>query len=472
MGFRALLFSKSVETNAAMTTACASTQILVHPISDIFTAIEQVKKRQFSCIIVDWAEQPEANFLLKRARESTPNQTTVSIVIVDHEPTPAEMHDNHLDFLIYRPISAAEADEVLAKACEKMRPSVALDDDDDDVLSISNGGGAETSHSVSGEISSSAYESSGNSSGLAPSDPAQQNIAQPDFSNLNLSSPNNDQIEDAEAEIDENLGRATAGRRPFAFIAVAAFLLSGAIFAVWKSPTAVDYLSRTSGSTLTRIRNSAISIFYKPRTSSSPAKVPASDAPLEANAKSTQDSNLPVGALGVAATISTLLDSATPFPKAYDFPLPVPVFERPQPAPVRVRAAIPESMKTSPPISPPVVVTVNPAQMMPVSTPVLQQPAIQQTSEPVAMSEGAERALLIHSVNPIYPPEGAAQKLHGPVVLQARIGRDGSVEDLKIVRGYFILGRAATQAVKQWTFQPYTVNGRAVSTQTFITINF
>ena len=88
------------------------------------------------------------------------------------------------------------------------------------------------------------------------------------------------------------------------------------------------------------------------------------------------------------------------------------------------------------------------------------------------MSEEAERALLVHSVNPAYPSEAVAQKLHGPVVLQARIGRDGNVEDLKIVRGYFQLGRAAIAAVKQWRFQPYTVNGHAAATQTLITINF
>ena len=128
-------------------------------------------------------------------------------------------------------------------------------------------------------------------------------------------------------------------------------------------------------------------------------------------------------------------------------------------------------MRTSPPIAPPIVVTVNPAQMMPVSHSLV-PPATQQVSEPVALSEEAERALLVRSVNPTYPPEGAAQKLHGPVVLQALIGRDGTVEDLKIVRGYFVLGKAASAAVKQWRFQPYTVNGHAVSTQTTITINF
>ncbi len=72
-------------------------------------------------MIVDWADQPEAGFLLKRARESAPNRNTVAIAIVDHEPTAADMRDNRLDFLIYRPISAEEADAVLAKACEQMQ---------------------------------------------------------------------------------------------------------------------------------------------------------------------------------------------------------------------------------------------------------------------------------------------------------------------------------------------------------------
>ena len=80
--------------------------------------------------------------------------------------------------------------------------------------------------------------------------------------------------------------------------------------------------------------------------------------------------------------------------------------------------------------------------------------------------------MLVHSVDPVYPPEAAAQKLQGPVVLQAMIGRDGSVVDLKIVRGYFVLGRAAIAAVKQWHFQPYVLNGHPAETQTVLTINF
>jgi len=46
------------------------------------------------------------------------------------------------------------------------------------------------------------------------------------------------------------------------------------------------------------------------------------------------------------------------------------------------------------------------------------------------------------------------------------------VEDLKIVRGNFVLCKAAIAAVKQWRFQPYTVSGRATQVQTYITVNF
>ncbi len=119
----------------------------------------------------------------------------------------------------------------------------------------------------------------------------------------------------------------------------------------------------------------------------------------------------------------------------------------------------------------PVVVTVNPAQMMPVSVP-QPQPTIQQFTEPVAVTEEAARAQLLHMVDPLYPPEAMGRKLHGPVVLLAVIGRDGSVQDLKIVRGYFVLGKAAIAAVKQWRFQPYSLNGHPAAAQTTITINF
>src|SRR5258707_13555744 len=105
MAFRALLFSKSSETSAAMTAACKSAGIHAEVCSDIFTAIEKAKTQAFSCEIVDWADQPEATFLLKRAHESAPNRDTVAGTIVDHDPTQRELRNNPLAFPTFRPVS-------------------------------------------------------------------------------------------------------------------------------------------------------------------------------------------------------------------------------------------------------------------------------------------------------------------------------------------------------------------------------
>jgi TonB family protein len=450
MAFRALLFSKSSETSAAMTAACKSTGIRADICSDIFTAIEKGKTQAFSCVIADWADQPEANFLLKRAHESAPNRDTVAIAIVDNEPTHAEMRDNRLDFLIYRPISADEAKAVLEKACEQMQPSSAED-------AAESSGGSDASSEGQGAISVGADATEHRQ----PDPPAS-------FPEANAAERDGDgKIARDEGE-EESRGRGHAlGFRG----ACAAVLIVAAVFCLWRSRAAVEYLSRTPEGRFRVLRESVSALFYAHPTGALPVGSATGDAQQDAYFSRDTSSNAQTPALGVFATESTLPEVRIALPKAPDFPLPVPVFEHQDAARIPVqRVAIPESMRNSAPIERPLVVTVNPAQMMPVSVP--QPQPIQQFTEPVALSEEAARALLVHTVNPVYPADALAQKLHGPVVLQVMIGRDGSVEDLKIVRGYFILGRAAIAAVKEWHFQPYSFSGHAAAIQTVITINF
>ena len=68
--------------------------------------------------------------------------------------------------------------------------------------------------------------------------------------------------------------------------------------------------------------------------------------------------------------------------------------------------------------------------------------------------------------------EASIREAGGIDVQLLGIGRDGHIEDVKIVRGSFLLSQAAIDAVKQWQFQPYMLNGRPARTQTVITINF
>lgn len=92
--------------------------------------------------------------------------------------------------------------------------------------------------------------------------------------------------------------------------------------------------------------------------------------------------------------------------------------------------------------------------------------------EPLMVPEETALGWLIHRVEPEYPAQAVQQRIDGPVVLQVWIAKDGSVRDLKMVKGYFVLGRAAIDAVKQWRFKPYTQNGKAMEFQTTVTVNF
>jgi periplasmic protein TonB len=73
---------------------------------------------------------------------------------------------------------------------------------------------------------------------------------------------------------------------------------------------------------------------------------------------------------------------------------------------------------------------------------------------PVKVSQGVMAALLIHRVQPDYPAVAIAMGLSGTVELQARIGTDGTVQELEVISGNPILAQAAVQAVQQWRYQP------------------
>ncbi len=93
--------------------------------------------------------------------------------------------------------------------------------------------------------------------------------------------------------------------------------------------------------------------------------------------------------------------------------------------------------------------------------------------EPVKLPEATVRDLLTEQpIDPEYPASAKASGQKGSVVLQVTIGRDGAVQDAKFLQGSLVFARAAIDAVKQWHFKPYAMNGRAVSIQCPITLSF
>ena len=92
--------------------------------------------------------------------------------------------------------------------------------------------------------------------------------------------------------------------------------------------------------------------------------------------------------------------------------------------------------------------------------------------EPIRLSEDVAEQLLSQKVQPNYPEQALKAGLQGAVVLQAWIGTDGSIRELKLVHGSLLLGQAAYKAVKQWRYKPYLLDGKAVEAQTYVTVNF
>jgi TonB family protein len=76
------------------------------------------------------------------------------------------------------------------------------------------------------------------------------------------------------------------------------------------------------------------------------------------------------------------------------------------------------------------------------------------------------------AVTTVYPALAQQMRVQGSVVLQAYIGADGTIENLRVLSGPAILASAAQQAVREWHFKPYLQNGQAVETKATITVNF
>lgn len=79
---------------------------------------------------------------------------------------------------------------------------------------------------------------------------------------------------------------------------------------------------------------------------------------------------------------------------------------------------------------------------------------------------------LTHQVNPVYPEEAKKDKLSGSVVLAVHVSKDGVVENLRVVKGPKVFQTSALDAVRQWRYRPYLLNGDPIEVDTQVTVVF
>jgi periplasmic protein TonB len=94
------------------------------------------------------------------------------------------------------------------------------------------------------------------------------------------------------------------------------------------------------------------------------------------------------------------------------------------------------------------------------------------TPQRVRVSSGVSQGLLIRRVSPTYPPLARQARIQGTVILQAQISKTGDIENLQLISGHPMLAPAAIEAVKQWKYKPYLLNGEPVEVDTQVQVNF
>jgi TonB family protein len=92
------------------------------------------------------------------------------------------------------------------------------------------------------------------------------------------------------------------------------------------------------------------------------------------------------------------------------------------------------------------------------------------SSAPV--SQGVSGGQLLNQVPPVYPAQALLLRLEGTVTLAATIMEDGTVGNIRAVDGPPVLAESAMNAVKNWRYEPYELDGKPVQNEIRINVNF
>jgi len=472
-----LLFSSDEEASRALSHAFKDLEFEVQTCPEIFSAVEKITSRSFDVVVSDWNEGMEAVFLLKTVRELKANHSAFTVAIASAEAATAALEAG-ADLVLGRPLvpdkikyALLTSDPFLAQMkswLPRMGSSAA-----EDVTANWAQAKAFAAIDASNESAVNQVAQSTVSTGKAPHPSPRLRAwpSPPPPRRTECVAP----VVAAESIFDDDLlyrsgvqtlfhapqpsfsSSATLrpkGRRkllPGLAIAIA-FLSVGYVFS---EPLRGQGTKTSVARIYGRMLEQTQAWLHRPNASVTAAP------PVEMAQNDDQQPAPPGRAVGhVRVTpVRDPFQNAAAKPAAGPQSTPVEAAP-PTPQPAAAAAVrIPDSLN-------------NPVQSASLRSVARIGPSLLAALEPVSLSEELSRRLLLQKVLPTYPEQAVKARLQGPVVLQAWIGRDGTIHDLKLVRGSFLLGQAAYRAVKQWRYQPYLVNGRAVEAETFVTVDF
>ncbi len=439
MPLRALLFSSDPETSRRLAQAFRELDFSVEHCPEIFAAVERITAHRYEVVVADWDDGVEAMFLVKTARELRLNCDAFRIVAAKPEAATAATNSG-AQIVVSKPALPGHTKYALLTSDEfvrrmktwepgltqqltskppqkvpTLRPGIELTakQDDDDFR--------ESQLQVIAE----------DAGGLEPR--AASVPEGPIFSS------------GSGRHVESRPSRPKSRLRPVLYGALVAGGLSAAYFsstsfnaqASSEVAPATKYLSPSATTPITPAastqradRQLTIQVTPQPEKVTEPEKIP------------TESETPPVAPQSEQA-------------------------EKREPAPVTLQASIPAQASIPDSLSVPLQTEIG------AKTSVQKHPpALLSGVEPMSLAADLAEKSLLQRVMPEYPTKALQSKLEGAVILQAWIGKDGKISDLKVIRGPLGLCEAAYTAVKQWRYKPFQLNGQSVEAKTYVTVNF
>lgn len=428
MALRTLVFSS--DANATQVVAQHLLEFDLEPIvcHDIFSALENLARNRFDGILVDWSDDPESSFLITRVKETELNRRATLLAIVRSQGEAARATEMGAKAVLFRPLSSAEIREALTIA----RPFM-----------FERAVAAGTNPEFSAESPS--------DSAAKPGRFAEE--VMPIAGSVAAPSPKKREARPFAGFTTSYQPFLSEGKRKnIPVLILAAVILSAAVPLLLRHADDLVPSGAQAGSKVREIVNKVV--------------LPHEDTPIPPKDSSFDDPSAtsPSGHVRVVTSVGIIYETAARLPMRHEampeFPLAV-LRPDPPPLPPPKHLQIPDSIRESPAVE---VAHAPGAQLSRVS--------LATAAEPVTISEELARRLLLQGNEPTYPKEARLSGLQGSVMIQAVIGRDGIVREAHLMGGYFVLGRAAFEAVRQWRFRPYVINGAAVDARTVLTFTF
>jgi TonB family protein len=453
-----LLFSSDEETSRRLVQALRELELEIAPCPDIFTAIEWLTSRSFDVIAADWDSGPEAAFLLKNARELKLNKAAFTLAVTSGASKLAAEADDP-DLVLIKPVVPDQIKYALLSndrflGC--MKAWIARGD-----FAQAQGTAAHSAVDVvnSEEQQTSSEQPSLTSLSVRPAEPspAPAEISRESSAPLNLTFATLDR------RLFQSMNQQNGGERVpsqprrhirnkfrWGTALCVVFVSVGCIFG---QPVRVQSVLASAATAYEQARKT---IFTKQQSENA---TPSDSAALtQPGIPQAPRSGRSLRARTISPQASVQSDEIATPPAQM---LQADVHPDQDRLPVAgSRVQIPESLRVPPEAT--AVRTVS----------VRRSPSLLSQVEPVNLPEDLSRGLVLDRVQPSYPEQALKAGLQGAVVLQAWIGRDGSIRDLKLINGSLLLGQAAVRAVKQWRYKPYLQNGIAVEAETYVTVNF